>query len=280
MEQNNENTALIKVTQLPIIEEHLKSLKEAVERETSEAMSLVCTEETIQTVKAKRAELNKKFNELEAQRKAVKAKVLEPWEHFEQVYKECVTDLFRNADNDLKSKILDTESEIKERCYLRLEGYFNELKTLNNVEWLRFEQANIKVDMASAKQATPKKLMEQIKQFVERIANDMNAISTMENSAEIASEYKKCLDYAFAVKIVNDRHKAIEEEQKAAEAVKTAQKRTDEVIAKVEAVTPPTVIKTPTEAEKPLKCVFTVYATKEQLINLKNYLEKEGIKYE
>ena len=69
---------LIKVVQLPVIEEQLRSMKEAVDKRVEEALSLVCTEETIQTVKSARAELNKEFQALEEQRKEVKRPYLAP----------------------------------------------------------------------------------------------------------------------------------------------------------------------------------------------------------
>ena len=59
---------IIRITQLPVIEEQLRSMQEQVEKRTSEAMSLICTEETVQTVKKVRAELSSEFWELESQR--------------------------------------------------------------------------------------------------------------------------------------------------------------------------------------------------------------------
>lgn len=56
---------IIKITQLPVIEERLRSMQEQVEKRTSEAMSMVCTEDTVQAVKKLRAELNSEFWELE-----------------------------------------------------------------------------------------------------------------------------------------------------------------------------------------------------------------------
>ena len=107
---------LIKVIQLPVIEEQLRTAKDFVDKTVTDAMSLVCTEETVQTVKAARACLNRQFSELEEQRKAVKAAVLDPYNRFEAVYKECVSDAFRRADADLKRKVADGESEMKRRC--------------------------------------------------------------------------------------------------------------------------------------------------------------------
>lgn len=41
------DSTLMKVTQLPVIEEHLRSRKEQTEQRVAEAMSLVCTDETL-----------------------------------------------------------------------------------------------------------------------------------------------------------------------------------------------------------------------------------------
>lgn len=86
---------LIRVAQLPVIEERLRAMKETVDKRVGEALALVCNEETVQAVKAVRADLNKEFQVLEEQRKAAKKAVLGPYEQFEAVYKECVSDAFR-----------------------------------------------------------------------------------------------------------------------------------------------------------------------------------------
>src|SRR5699024_3778992 len=65
-------SGLIVVQQLPVIVERLHSIKAATEAKVQDALSLACTEETVQVVKKRRAELNSEFNDLEAQRKAAK----------------------------------------------------------------------------------------------------------------------------------------------------------------------------------------------------------------
>lgn len=274
------DNALIQVTQLPVIEEHLHELKATVEAETQSAMGLVCTEDTIQTVKTKRADLNKRFAELEAQRKAIKAAVMAPWEHFEAVYKECVTEPFKAADNDLKGKVNDVEAEIKDRCEVYLRDYFDEIKTLNSVEWLTFEQLGLKIDLATAKQKTPKKLMDTIKTTVERVVADMELIDQSDDAAELAVEYKRTLDYAGAMRIVTERKRQREIAAKEQEARRSAQEALQGAVGKVDILTPPTEEKAPTEPQRALQCVFKVWATKEQLKKLKEYLTKEGIKFE
>lgn len=271
--------ALIQVKQLPVIEEQLRSLKESVDIRVSEALSLVCNEEMVQTVKGVRAELNKDFQELENQRKAVKKAVLGPYEQFERVYKECVSDSFRWADLELKKKISDVESEIKQRCEDGLREYFAELCAAERVDFVRFEQAGIVVDMASAKQKTPKKLREKLADFVAGIARSMELISGMDDAEEIMVEFKRTLDAPVAISTVQDRHRRIEEEREARAVLDDQRAREAEVVEKVEAVAPP-VVKPPIEAERVYRCTFTVSATKTQLKKLKEFLIQEGIRYE
>lgn len=270
---------LIQVTQLPIIEERLRSVKDDVDARVSEAVSLVCTEETVKAVKAARSDLNKQFQELERQRKAVKSAVLEPYERFESVYRECVSNAFRDADMKLKAKIDSIESEMKQRCEDELREYFSELCAAQHVEWLGYERAGVRVDMASARQKTPKKLREQLVQFVSRVSSDVERISEIEGAEEILVEYKRTLNAVDAIGIVHERHRRIESERAAQETRAVQRERESEAIARVEAVAPPVILEEK-EPEKFYKCAFTVRATMEQLKKLKKFLIEEGIEYE
>lgn len=73
---------LIKIVQLPVIEEKLRTLKDLWEQRALDAESMVCTEDTIQAVKAFRADIRREFDEVEALRKQVKRAVMEPYEYY------------------------------------------------------------------------------------------------------------------------------------------------------------------------------------------------------
>lgn len=270
---------LIQVKQLPIIEEQLRTLKDWADGIAAEAQSMVCTDETIQAVKKYRADIRKKLDELETQKKTVKTAVMAPYESFESVYKECISDPFKTADAVLKQKIDDVESEIKRHCEDDLREYFAELCAVHHLDWLTYERSGVKVDMASAKQKTPKKLREQLAVFVGGVSRDMDAIADMDDAEEITTEYKQTLDLARAVSTVLDRHRRIEAEREAAETRKQARIAEVEAVKKVEALAPPTVEPLQVE-DKVYKCPFTVYATKAQLKKLKDFLNQEGIRYE
>lgn len=113
----NQTTALadslIVVQQLPIIKEQLHSIKAQAQGSVKEALSLACTEETLKVVKERRAALNRDRKDLDARRMAVKKQIMQPFEDFDEVYKECVTDVYGPADEALKGKITDVEAGLK-----------------------------------------------------------------------------------------------------------------------------------------------------------------------
>lgn len=286
-EQTLSNTDLIHVVQLPVIEERLRSMKEKVIDQTAAAMALVCTDENLAQVRAVRADLNNTFKDLEEQRKAVKKSIMGPYEAFERVYKECITEPFKQADTSLKEKVTAVEDGIKAECESKMREYFSELCAAERVDWLKFEQVGLKITLDVARQKSHAKLREQIAAFVVGVAQAVNTISKMEDAEEIMAEYRQCLDMGRAIGIVQDRHQRIEEERQAAEARRVAQEAQAAAVQKVEAVAPPTVLEPPVTApapqqedEKVYKCSFTVRATKAQLKRLKEFMNQEGIRYE
>lgn len=279
---------LIQVVQLPVIEERLRSMKEVVERQTGDALALVVNDDTLTQVRKVRADLNNTFKELEEQRRAVKKAVIGPYDAFENVYKECISEPFRRADAELKTKISAVEDGIKGECEAKMREYFAELCTAERIDWLKFEWVGLKIDLAAARQKSHAKLREQIAAFVVGVAQAVNTISKMDDAEEIMVEYRKCLDMSKAIGIVQDRNQRIEEERKAAEARKAAMEAQRAAVEKVEAAAPPPpIMEAPVQApvtqeadEKVYKCSFTVRATKGQLKKLKEFMIQEGIRYE
>lgn len=280
---------LIQVVQLPVIKEYLHSMKENVDRRVSEALSMVCTEETVQAVKAERAAMNKEFSAVEERRKFVKAAIMKPYEDFEATYKECVSDAYKAADTALKKKIGDVESEQKQRCEKGLRAYFAELCAVHHLDWLEYEQAGIRIDMASAKAKTPIKLRKQLAEFVVQVNDGVDLIGSMEDAEEIMVEFRRTLDAARAIRDVKERHRRIEEERAAKEvrdAARAAQEEVEQKAIQVQKtyLQPPTAVslkpeKDPEEVIPVLS--FTVYnAPRRVLWKIRDILKEEGIRYE
>lgn len=293
--------ALIAVTQLPVIVERLKEVKDQVEAIVAEAKSMVATDETIQAVKSRRAELNKQFEALEKQRKTVKDQIMDPYNRFEAVYKECISGPFKEADKSLKATVDSFEGELKEKTRGKLKEYYAELCETEHITWLPFDRAmaigNIKIGMADAKKTTPRSLMDALANVVSAVAVAMSDIQKMDNSADIMAEYKVTLDVGKAVANVQDRKRREEAEREAAEKRKEWEQKRAEAVAKVQAAVPepvqtvatmdaPTAVPAPKPLNKSLS--FRIYfkteaeyeAVKPILKQLKETLIREGIRYE
>ena len=253
------NSEIIVVKQLPVITEQLQTIKVDVTRRVNEAMSLVCTEETVKDLKKIRAELNAERKQWEDKRKTVKQAIMAPYLQFEAVYKECVTDVYDTGDADLKRKIDEVENEQKDNKLKEVSSYFEELCKAYGLDFLTFEDARIKITLS----ASLKSLKEQAKEFVDRVCDDLRLIETQKHKEEILYEYKQSLNVSAAITTVSNRYKA-----------KAAEQAKQEAAAKVEAVAPPTV------EEKPLTVSFKVTATRSKLKELKAFLNNGGYDYE
>lgn len=284
---------IMAVRQLPVIEERLRSQAEAVDKRVALAESLVCTEDTYKAVKKTRAELNSEFAGLEEQRKAIKKAILEPYERFEQIYRECISDKYRAADDTLKRKIAEVEDGIKDAKREEVEEFFNEYAASLGLGFVSFAASGISVTMSASR----KSLMDSARKFLDGIYDDLAMIATQEHADEVFVEYRKTLNASQAVTTVAARHAQIEEERRrreeaetAAKAMQAAQERVDEALqteAPPEALTPPETVEpapvpaeAPQEAAKVFSMTFTVRGTLDQLRAVKKFLVDGGYDYE
>ena len=166
------------------------------------------------------------------------------------------------------------------------------------IDWMDDLTYRPKVNMSDSITA----LKKQAKAFVDGIVSDVTAIDAMESSAEVMVEYRKNLDLPTAIKVVDNRHKALEEQRRleeerrvrqaereaaaekaraaAAAAAQTQPEPAQEISVDPEMPVQPDV--EPASQPKPEPILMTRFyakGTKAQLIGLKNYLEKEGIEY-
>lgn len=286
---------LIVVKQLPQIEEHLKELSIDIDKKVENAKSLICTEENVKTIKQVRADLNKEFEEVEQQRKMVKEQILAPYMQFEEIYKTYISDKYKGADSDLKTKIDTTENELRERKEQETRDYFEEYKQSLSIDFIKFEDAKIKAGLADSKTS----LKKQAKDFIDRVNTDLATIMLQEHKEEILVEYKQNgYVLSTAISTVINRMKAVEETKKKQEELKQkqleeAQRIADENIkAQTEAtkqaldnfrVTEQEVLQAPIIEEKQegiLTLRFTVKGTRTKLRALKEFLVNGGYEYE
>ena len=303
MDEVKTSTALIAVTRLPEIKENLRSLRDKWEQKARDAASLVCTDESVQSVKTMRAEMRKEFDEADRQRKEAKDRYMAAWNDVESVWNECVAGPFKKADSAFKSEIDAFENQLKDELRERLKAYYDELCAAEKIDFVPFERAllksGIKIGLADAKAKTPRKLQDALAAVTAQIATDMERISRMEDAAEIMTEYKRALDFGAAVDTVQSRKLAIEAEREAAERRKEEEARRQEMVAKVEAAAPaPAPVAAPTAVQAPelmtdrptgywKKMSFTIYFRNPgeyekvlpALRQLKEILKQEDIQY-
>ena len=248
---------LMKIKQEAIIEEQLKLISDDIQKRVDYAEKLVCTVDTIKNIKKQRAILRNQFNDLETQRKQVKAEFQAPYLRFEKVYKELISDKYKNADVQLKRKIDNVESELKLQKENTLREYFLEYCESEEIDFIKFEQIGLNINLS----ATEKSLREQIKTFVGKVKNDIELIQHEDNSAEIMIEYTKHLNVSRAIIEVKERHKKLSEIVNSAD--KNVQNDTNEQ-QKEETLKAPEQIYTMN---------FKVSGTKQQLVKLKQYLK-------
>lgn len=258
---------LVKIVQLPVIEQHLPAIKEQIEKMTSEALSLACTEETLASVKEARASLNKSKKYFDDVRKQIEGEILKPLERFRKVFKENITVTFAIADRELKEKIDTIETEQKLEKENEVREYYDEYAKSIGIDFAPYERAGINI----TKSASMKSLKKQAKDFLDGIMQDLRLIATQEHVPEILVEYRYSLNASQSIETVLNRHKAIEEienqkEEKEAEVEKQA-----EAVKKVEETL---------DEEPVITKTFKITATFSQFLELTEYLERNEIKYE
>ena len=265
---------LIEIKQLPIIQEELIKVSKEIDEKVNEAMSLVCNDETIKTVKNIRTDLNKRFEEFEEQRKHVKQEIMKLYEEFEKVYKECISNKFNTADKDLKNKIDNVENQLKTIKKNELVNYFDKLKEESGIDFVNFEQIGLNITLSASK----KSLLEQINNFVNKVKEDLQLIDLQEHRDEIIVEYKKNLNVSNAVTTVNERIKAIQEEKKKQEEM--AIKKADENIQKASEEFRVNLSKFNTEFKITKQVKYIITGDEKEINRINEFLKLNNISFE
>ena len=273
---------LIIVEQLPVITERLAAKSKEIDEKTAEALSMICTEETVKTVKALRASLTKDFAELEAQRKAVKDAIMAPYNTFEKCYVDLISSKFKSTDDKLKAKVVEVESGLKSEKEAEVKAYYDEYAASLHVSSYTYDRTGINVTLS----ASTKSLKEAAKAFADKIHGDLLLIGTQQYPAEIAIEYEKSLNVSDAIRLVLDRHLAIEKAEAARAEAEAANKVEEARVEAVEAFLPPPMAAPeiapaiPVRTEQMFTATFKVTGTKTQLIALREFMKNGGYKYE
>lgn len=286
-----ESTELIRVTQLPIIEQKLQEKNAEIMALVRDARNMPCNTATVTACKALRADIRKQFDEIEANRKAVKAAIMAPYTDFEAMYKHYISGPFGEADDILKAKINEVDGSIKCEKEAALARWAVEYRlSLGLPDYTAKFDTGVKVNLSTS----DKKLREQTKAFYDSVAEDIAAIAKNPDAAAVEAEYiSNGGNLSAALSTVWKRKQAEEEAMRRQEEQQAAARAREEARAKLrEAMkreapapaAPAAPVPEPAPAEQatapeydPIKTMrFTVTAPLSRLRALKKYLIQEG----
>jgi len=256
----------ITLTQQPIIEfSHLDRIAAQVDTRLSvyNFDQLIVDEENVKGIKELRATLKKEFTEFEDVRKTIKKGVLNPYEVFESKFKELIASKYTEADSKLKVLIDTVEDKLKQEKEDEVKIHFENCKYANDIDFISWEQSNIKVGLSDS----IKSLKDKAQAFVKSVSDDLELIKTQPNAERILVRYRTSLDVKGSITSVL---REIEQENalKSLHAVKIE----DE----------PVEVK-PIEITEPVEMItvsFTVTATKQNIRDLREFMKERGIIYE
>lgn len=259
------------------IQSNMEGVKEQAITIRDWYQSLVITEDMLKNIKNEKAQIKKAKETVATYRKDIVKEFKKPIEQFELLAMET-ENILDEAYATCNEAVKRFEDETKAKKSEEVKAYFDEYAQSLNIDFVKFERLGLNVTLT----ASMKSLKDTVKVCLDKIASEIDLINIQKEELipDMLVEYKKTLNVASAIKNVTDRHKAIEEEKARQEALKALKAEEEKTIAKakevIEEVTAPVEVK----EVKTYRSTFTVYGTVEQLRALKEFLEKEGIKYD
>lgn len=264
---------IIKIQHLPEIFEQLEKVGKFVDKKLKGVTDLKATDANKSNLKDKRTEINNTLSILEDKRKEIKKAIETPYDVFNAKYTKEVKEKLENASKTLTGKINfieDTQKKAKEQV---LREFFEEYKVSKNIDFVDFEQMHLNIILGT----TEVKYKNDIVKFLDKVSDELDLINSQSSKEEIMYEYKKTLDLANSIKIVQERKMAIERAAEENAKRELLAKQQQENVTEVKRVltTPVKEVK-----EEIYQLTFTVRGTKNQLVLLKNFLNDGGYEYE
>jgi hypothetical protein len=267
---------LIIIKQELVIAEALKPFAEEMATLIEHILQLEVNEDTYKQVDKQNASINKYFEALEVKRKETKKRALAPYEQFEAVYKDLITEPYKEAKQKLKNKLDEVKNTLQAEKQNELVEYVTELLQAYNLDWLDVARLPVQINRS----ASITKAKNELKILLDRIKEEYASIT----DNEIMLEYKDCLNLAQAINMVTERKKRVEQERELAEkreqAKKEAEERDKQNAEKAKAVTPTPTPLQKKASEQMYEVTFKVAGSKQQFVALREFLASNGMKYD
>lgn len=226
------------------IEDNIKKVKEYAIKVKEYYTGVVFTAETKEDAEKEKADINKFKKQVEDFRKQIVAKYNEPIKLFENTAKETEK-LLKETYDLINVQVKAFDDEQLEKVREKVESYFNEYAQSKGIDFVNFSQMNISVTkgLLTSTGNLTKKIQDQINEFVDRCAKDVDLINTLEHKDEILIEYKKTLKSAESTAMVMDRYKQLEDMKKEKESAKEQVINDEEMLKKIDSLSAPKVEK-------------------------------------
>lgn len=272
------------------IQWNYEEVKAWVASRVEEYKNIAYTEDAAKDMKQDRAELNKAKTAIENERKRIKKLCMEPYERFERQVKE-VTGLIDEPIGLIDGQLKEIEEKRKQQKQKDIEELF---KTIGFQDFIVLERImdpkwlNATVSLG--------KIEEQMKNILFKVGTEVATISSLpEFSFEALEIYKKTLDLNQAIAEgqrlaeIQKKKQQYEEDQKRIAAEKARQEAEQKMAVKhvvgTMAVENVPVVEENVETEEKttqadlIQMDFRVWATREQLLGLREYLIGHQIKF-
>ena len=226
------------------IENNIKKVKEFAIKTKEYYANLVYTEQTKKDAERDKADINKFKKQVEDSRKKVISKYNEPIKLFEDTAKETER-LLKETYNLINAQVKEFDEKELEKVKAKVEAYFDEYAQSKKVDFVKFENMNLSITkgLLTATNNLTKKTQDQINEFIDRCAKDVDLINTLEHKEEILIEYKKNLKSAESIALVMDRYKQLEEMKQEKESAKEQVINDEEMLKKIDSLSAPKVEK-------------------------------------
>ena len=259
------------------IQSNMEGVKEQAIAIRDWYQNLVITEDMLKDIKAEKSQINKAKETVATYRKEIVKEFKKPIEQFELLAKETeniLSEAYATC-NDADKRY---EDETKAKKTEEVKAYFDEYAQSLNIDFVKFERLGLNITLS----ASMKSLKDTVKVCLDKIASELDLINIQKEELipDMLVEYKQTLNVASAIKNVTDRHKAIEEEKARQEALKALKAEEEKSVAKVKEVVQEVTAPVEVEEVKTYRSTFTVYGTIDQLKSLKEFMEKEGMRYD
>lgn len=282
-----------------VIQWNFSELKQEITETVQEYEVSVYTDDTIRQAKADRAKLRKFVDALEAKRKEIKRKYLEPYEQFEKEEKE-LTAIVQKAIDNIDSQVKGYEErQRKEKTEKVREFYEDNIHDIG--EYLPFERV-FRPEYANASMSM-KTIKEEILNLIQKVDEGLAVLNEVDSkfAGDMKAVFLKTYDIGAALA---ERNRLESEERRREEYMAEQQRRKAEQEAKekenlkrvfeagrkdAESEQVPVQIPAPQKIAEPVPDTsrkektyvldFRVEATAAQLQLLKDFLKQNQIKY-